>query len=123
MKEAISDEVSLNVFLQFDAYNKEIEFYMKILPKYNAKLRELNADQMFPEAFGVCEQRKILILEDLSTKGYQIDSVGSGFNILQTQAILQKMAIFHAIGAVLHEEDADIFTNIKYGTLSNSLVD
>lgn len=115
VKEAISDEVSLNVLLQFDVYDKEILFYAEIAPKINQKLKELREPELFAELFGACKSKNILILEDLSKKGYQVMPPTRGFNLAETKAILKKLATFHAINAVLQNEQPNIFEGFKYG--------
>lgn len=118
VKEAISDEISLEAFLQFNAYDKEIEFYDEIVPKINEKLQFLGEPKLFPESFGSCKSKNVLILEDLSVKGYEVQPSTQGFDIFQTKFILKKIALFHAACAVLKEERPDIFANFKYGLLN-----
>lgn len=115
VKEAIADEVSLNALLQFDVYDKEILFYTEIAPKINQKLKELGEPELIAQPFGACKTRNILILEDLSAKGYQVRSPTNGLNYAETKAILKKVATFHAINAVLQEEQPNIFAGFKYG--------
>lgn len=115
IKEGITNDVLLEAFHQFDAYDNEMEFYAKIVPKFNAKLTELGELDLVPEPFGVWPEKNILILEDLSVKGYQARSPQQRLNMPETKAILQKAATFHAICAALHEEQPDIFANFKTG--------
>lgn len=117
MKEPVTDELALSTFLEFDAYHKEMEFYAVVAPEFNEKLKQLGESELFPEAFGVCKQRNILILEDLSEKGYKSRAAAHGLNIAETKAVLRRVATFHAVGAVLQEEHSDIFANFKYGEL------
>lgn len=122
VKEAISDEISLEAFLQFNAYDKEIEFYEEIVPQINEKLQYLGEPKLFPEPFGSCRSKNVLILEDLSVRGYGVQPTTQGFNIFQTKFILKKIALFHAVCAVLQEERPNIFANFKYGLLNNLLI-
>lgn len=115
MKEAVTDELALDAFLEFDAYHKEMEFYDKIVPKFDAKLKQLGESELFAEAFGVCKKKNVLILEDLSVKDYKSRPAALGLNVTETEAVLKKVATFHAICAVLQEEQPDIFANFKYG--------
>lgn len=121
MKEAISDELALIAFLEYDAYHKEMEFYDTVLPKFNVKLQQLGEPELFAEAFGVCKDKNVLILEDLSVKAYKSRPAALGLNVAETQAILKRVATFHAICAILQEEQSDIFQNFKYGELKCSL--
>lgn len=115
MKEPITDEFAVTALSQFDVYNKEIEFYSEVAPKFNQKLKELNEGELFATPIGVCRKRNILILEDLSAKGYRMLAKKDGFNFIEAKIILRKVAIFHAICAVLQEENAGVFANFKYG--------
>lgn len=81
----------------------------------NEKLNVLNESEMFPKVYGVCKSRNIVILEDLSVKGYHVLPATRGYNLSETKLILRKMALFHAICAVLQEEQSDIFAICKYG--------
>lgn len=99
-----------------DIYNKEIEFYNKIAPKINKALRKLNeSSQLLAESYGVSKEHDTIVFEDLKTKNYCISSIFRGFNFEEAKAVLEKAAIFHAINAVLQEEQPDIFENFKYG--------
>lgn len=117
IKEGVSNELLLNAFHQYDVYDNEMEFYEKIVPKFNEKLKDLGELSMVAEPFGVWPQKNILILEDLSAKGYHARSPAQGFNEPETKAVLRKIALFHAIGAVLQAEQPHIFYHFKSGTL------
>lgn len=116
IKEGISNEALLNAFQQYDVYDNEMEFYGKIVPKFNEKLKELGEPELFAKQFGICAEKNILILEDLSAKGYQARSPAQGLNEHETKAVLRRTAAFHAIGAVLQDEQHDIVANFKKGT-------
>lgn len=118
VKEGVSDELSLKILLEYDIYNKEMEFYGEIVPKFNEKLKLLDEPSLLAEAFGVCKQRNVLILEDLSVLGYKSRSGADGLNANETKAVLKRLATFHAIGAVLQEEQPNIFASFKYGALN-----
>lgn len=120
IKEGVSNEVILNAFHQYDVYENEMEFYGKIVPKINQKLKQLGESDLVPEPFGVCAERNILILEDLSPKGYQARSPAQGLNGHETKSVLRRVATFHAICAVLQEERPDIFANFKKGTFKTT---
>lgn len=115
IKIAFPDENALDVSLQQKMYDKEIEFYAEIAPKVNKKLQDLDEPQLLAECFGVCKTRKIIILEDLSANGYVTLPIQQGYNISQTKKILKRLATFHAVCAVLQEEQPDIFANVKSG--------
>lgn len=119
VKEGVSNETVLNALDQYDVYDNEMEFYEKIAPKFNRKLGELGEPELLAEPFGVFAKKNILILEDLSAKGYRPRSPAQGLNECETKAVLQRAAAFHAIAAVLQEKQPDIFANFKKGTFSS----
>lgn len=123
IKEGVSSEAILNAFEQFDVYDNEMEFYEKIVPKFNQQLRRLSESDLLPEPFGIWREKNILILEDLSAKGYQARSPAQGLNMHETRAVLQRAATFHAICAVLQEEKPDIFANFRAGKLKIQSID
>lgn len=113
---AVSEE-TVDTFADYNVYDREMEFYGDIAAKISRKLKELGEKQLLPETIGVCKQRKIMIMEDLDAKGYGVLPAQPGYNIVQAKAILKRMATLHAIGAVLQEENPDIFRNFKSGQL------
>lgn len=115
VKVAIPDGPILDIYMKFNVYHKEMEFYDKIVPKFNEKLKQLGESDLFAECFGVCRQRNVLIFEDLSAKGFKSRNPSHGLNADETKAVLKRLASFHAIGAVLQEEQSDIFTIFKNG--------
>lgn len=121
---AVSEE-TMNAFSNYNVLDKEIEFYGDIAPKINEKLKELGEPQLLPEIFGVCKTEKIMVMEDLGAKGYGILHGQPGYNISQAKAVLKRMAVFHAIGAILQQEQPGIFTsskNFKCGKLTELLI-
>lgn len=107
MKEASSDAHSSY------ASSKEIPFYEEIVSKFNDKLDDVGEPELFPEVFGVCKEKNLLIFGDLSSKGYQV--LNRGYSIPEAKSILKRMAVFHAVSAVLQEEDPNIFVNFNSG--------
>lgn len=118
VKTAVPGEFAFEALAANDIYNKEIEFYSKIAPKINQKLKKLNeTDQLVAEPYGVCNANNAILFEDLCSKGYGIASVLRGFNFEEAKIVLKKAATLHAIHAVLQEEDPNIFENFKYGKI------
>lgn len=116
VKAAVAGELALKFMTASDVYNKEIEFYNKIAPKINNTLRKWNeSSQLLAESYGVSKEHGTIVFEDLKTKNYCISSIFRGFNFDEAKAVLEKAATFHAINAVMQEEEPDIFENFKYG--------
>lgn len=101
---------------------KEAEFYSQIAPKINKSLIHLDEPkQLIPNSYGVCTANNALLLEDLTMKSYCTSSICSGFNLNEAKIVLQKVATFHAINAVLQQQQPNIFDNFKYGSLQNEI--
>lgn len=112
----MSDGIAFEVLSAHNVFNKEIEFYGQIVPKISQLLAQLNeTDALIAETFGVCTINKAMLFDDLAPKGYILSSIQNGFNISESKSILRKLAMFHAICAVLQENQPNIFHNYKYG--------
>lgn len=116
----VSDEKALEVIRGFNAYTKEIEFYSQLAPKINVALGRLNATEPFiANCYGVCPTRDVILLEDLAVKSYCL--LKQFFNFDETKFIFERLASFHAINAVLQQQQPNIFENFKYGTWNNEI--
>lgn len=117
LKIPVSNETAFAVLAANNVYKKEIEFYNQIVPKINAALEQLNeTKELFAKSFGSCLINDALLLEDLTVKSYCISSVYRGFNFDEAKIVLKKLASFHAINAVLQQNQPDIFENFKHGS-------
>lgn len=118
MKAALSSGIAFETLAAHKVFDKETEFYDKIVPKINELLDKLNeSDDLVAETFGVCKVNRVMLFDDLTIKGYGVASIQQGFNLEEATAILKKLAIFHGICAVLQEREPDIFANYKHGEL------
>ena len=82
-----------------DIHGKEIFFYKEVLPQMQVVL----GDNLFlaPKYFySKGEPEKIIIIEDLLVKGYQIADRVTGLNFDEAKIVLEKLAGFHAASAV-----------------------
>lgn len=111
-----------NALTNFDVFEKEAQFYEKLAPKINEKLTALNEPQLLPVCYGICRERRVMVIEDLCAKGYKKLHGPNKCNIVETRAILKRMAVFNAIGAVMQKEEADIFVNFKSGSFNKNFV-
>lgn len=122
VKTAVMGEFALETLSANDIYNKEIEFYNNIAPKINKQLAKLNDNQqLIALPYGVCTENNAILFEDLSAKAYNISSVHRGFNFNEATIVLKKAATYHAINAVLPENQPEIFKNFKYGKFKLNL--
>lgn len=118
LKTALTDGVALESLLAHNVYDKEIEFYNKIVPQINQLLSKLNqSNKLVPEIFGICKEKSMMLIDDLYQKGYRLAPIQSGLNMAEAKAVLKELAVFHAICAVLQENQADIFANFKHGNI------
>lgn len=117
LKIPVSDEKALAALSANNVYEKEIEFYGKIAPKINATLAQIQeTKQLIANSYGACPVNDALLLEDLAIKSYCTPSVYRGFNFEEAKIVLKKLASFHAINAVLQQNQPNIFENFKYGS-------
>lgn len=99
-----------------NVYAKEMEFYERIKPKLETILKDIRPKvSLFPEILDICKVNSAIVIEDLSVIGYSIPSLRPGINIETAQAILRKLALFHAGSAALQQQEPDIFANFKHG--------
>lgn len=118
IKTALTGELAFDILSECDVYDKEIDFYVRIAPRIKLLLKQLNeTDQLLPGTYGVCEQNKAILFEDLAMKGYRLLPVQRGFDMQAAKMILKKAATLHACCAILQEQQADFFGNFKHGKL------
>lgn len=122
LKLALSSGIASEKLSSLNVYGKEIEFYQKIAPKFESLLREnkqlIDAELLLPKVYGFCDVNNALLIEDVSPLGYRIGPVRQGFNAKEAEIILQKVALFHAAGAVLQEREPDIYANFQKAMLT-----
>lgn len=107
LSQAISD---------FDIYGKEIEFYRDIAPQLQNSLKHLNEiSRLTAVGYGVDKEESVMLLEDLVASGYRMISVQDGLDMNGAKLVLKKIAAFHAISAILQQDNPNIFKNFKYG--------
>lgn len=112
----MSSGIAFECLSSHNVFNKEIEFYGKIVPKIKTLLNQLNEpNELIADTFGVCTINKVMLFDDLTPKGYGMASIQQGFNLSEAKFILKKLATFHGICAVLQEQQPNIFENYKHG--------
>lgn len=115
-KETLCDEYAFDTLSGLNALDKEIDFYNQIAPKINELLRNLNeTDSMLPKIYGICKAQNIILFEDLLTTNYSTLPVRKGYDMNSTKVIFKKAAAFHAINAVLQQNEPNIFENYRDG--------
>lgn len=103
-----------------NVYEKEADFYDIIAPEIRQLLRNVNeTEQLLPETIYINKANHAMIFDDLVSKGYRLMPLQPGFNKLEAQMILSKMASYHAAGAVLKVQKPKIFEKEMYYTRGN----
>lgn len=116
IKTSVSGDFAREALLSHDIYNKEITFYKCIAPKIEEMLARLHdANQLIAMPYGVCRTNNAILFEDLSVKGYCIESIHRGFGFDEAVIVLKKAATFHACNAKIHEITPTIFDNYRHG--------
>lgn len=85
-------------------FPKEIAFYQEILPRFEGLYKEQGIEIRFaPKYFNLPEfqnaDKNAIILEDLTSKGFSLQSRLKGLNLHYTENVLRKLAEFHAVSA------------------------
>lgn len=116
LKTSLTAGFAYECLLAHNVYNKEIEFYGKIVPQINRLLCQLDdSDDLVAETIGVCDVNKAMLFEDLTMKGFRMASIQQGFSRAEAKIILRKLAKFHASCSVLQANQPGIFANYKHG--------
>lgn len=104
--------------------DKEMEMYETILPRIQALLSKANYhEKICANTYFVSKKHHAMVLEDLAVSGYRMDRNKAGFDMIHAKMVLSNLARFHAAGAVLQENQPDIFRNFKHGKISSILGD
>lgn len=112
--------IAVDSLLAHNVYDKEMEFYRKIVPQINHLLSRLSDPHaLVAETFGVCNANKAMLFEDLTMKGYRLASIKNGFSLADARIVLRKLAIFHGCCSVLQANQPNIFANYKHGQYEN----
>ena len=97
--------------IKFNAFNNEIEFYKEIAPSLKNFIDESDADIEFdiPEILFAeeCDDRAIIILEDLVAAGYRQERDGNGNRYLSKEKIIlavESIAKIHATSYALQNK-------------------
>ncbi|XP_016932432.4 uncharacterized protein [Drosophila suzukii] len=87
-------------------FDKERQTYGQYIPEFEQMYREAGKDITFgPRYYEAKNQpeEELIVLEDLGKRGFKNLDRQSGLDILHTEAILEKLAQFHAASAVRFE--------------------
>lgn len=95
-------------------YSNEIYFYDKICPAYAEFLREKGIEDGFrnvPKCYGTSD-KKIIALENLKTKGYQLCDKTKPLNGKYVDLVFKTFAKFHAIAYAFKDQELERYLEL-----------
>ncbi|XP_052846842.1 uncharacterized protein LOC128258898 [Drosophila gunungcola] len=100
-----------DVLIHYGVYTREMDIYDQILPQLAQMVRQELKDprKLFAATMNVDRQRDSIIFEDMSLDHYKVACRRKKLNLEHTHLVLEKLAKFHAAGAVLSERQPGIF--------------
>ncbi|KAH8267232.1 hypothetical protein KR026_008599 [Drosophila bipectinata] len=100
-----------DVLKHYGVYTREMDMYENVLPQMTDMLRNELKDsrKFFAGTINVDRSRNSIIFEDLALEHYKMASRKKKLDLEHTHLMLEKMASFHAAGAVLAERQPGIF--------------
>lgn len=116
VKSEVDGDFSSKALREMNLFEKEMEFYNKIIPKMNSLLDQLTeTEKLFAETFYVSKTKSAIVFEDLRDRNYGVKRSKEGFDLEHTKACLVKLAQFHGICAKLQENEPHIFKKFEHG--------
>ncbi|KAK7597948.1 hypothetical protein V9T40_014904 [Parthenolecanium corni] len=94
---------------RLDVYNREITMYEKVIPRINKYL-----DKSLAPAHLYTTDSKILVLEDLTARGYVSGEKLALLNLAETKSVMKAFAHYHSASHKLYVEDPGILENFLY---------
>lgn len=120
-KVARNDGHKFDLLSELGAHEKEIDFFDNIIPKMEFYLPLNEEDPILPAIYGICKQRGVILMEDLLSRNYSNKRTDELFNVDEAKWVLKKVAAFHAVAAVLQEEQANIFDCYRDGLINQKM--
>ncbi|KAH8247225.1 hypothetical protein KR038_000429 [Drosophila bunnanda] len=106
-----SKDPAAHVLMHYGIYTREMDMYEKILPQLAVIVKgELkDSRRLFAGTVNVDRERDSIVFEDLSLEQYKVACRLKKLDLEHTHLVLEKLANFHAAGAVLAERQPGIF--------------
>jgi len=100
-----------HLLFNYGIYTREIDMYEQILPRLAGIVRDELHDsrKLFAATVNVDRERDSIMFEDLSLEKYKVACRVKKLDLEHTHLVLEKLADFHAAGAVLAERQHGIF--------------
>lgn len=109
---------AIKYLVDMQVSEKEIEMYQKVMPRMKQLLHISGySNKIFADTYFVSNINQAMCFEDLSVSGYGMVQHLNGFDMMHAKMVLSKLAKFHAAGAVMQEQQSDVFKNFKLGIL------
>ncbi|XP_041564911.1 uncharacterized protein LOC108143947 [Drosophila elegans] len=111
IKTTFTKDPAAHVFIKYGVYTREMDMYQRILPKIGKLVKEEIQDprRLFAGTVIVDRETDSLIFEDLTLEHYKVACRVRKLDLEHTHLVLEKLAEFHAAGAVLAERELGIF--------------
>lgn len=115
-REGVSEELSYIIKFppedealmgEFNAFPKEIEMYEKIVPGFEAILKEAGLDvKLGPTCYGIFEEagKSVIVMEDLVKAKYTVLDRVVGLDATHAKLAVEKLALFHAASIIYYEK-------------------
>lgn len=101
----IKTEPSNEMVSMMELFPKEMEMYEKIIPAFEKLYKDVGEIVQFaPNCIATgSEPIEYLLMEDLTKQNYRCEDRLTGLDMIHMEAILEKLAKFHAASAVYYE--------------------
>ncbi|XP_065722039.2 uncharacterized protein [Drosophila suzukii] len=112
LKTTFADKDPAAILLaDYGVYTREMDIYEQILPHLSKMVRDEIKDsrKLFAATVDVDRKRDTIIFEDLSLEQYKVACRLKKLDLKHTHLVLEKLARFHAAGAVLAKRKPGIF--------------
>lgn len=100
LKSSLEDELMSEISETYSTFQRETAVYKNIAKDGEKLLKSIGDDTIFAPNSVYCDE-KVIVLEDLSVRGYKTGDRKERLDLNHLKATLTKVAKFHAVTAVL----------------------
>lgn len=113
-------DIRTKVMEKSNLYPREIHAYSELLVKVEELLKSINDEtQLSPRCIYTTDTpKKLLVFEDLSEQGYQMNDRKKGLDLDESILCLVKLAKLHACSIILHDRDPTIMNMYREGIIT-----
>lgn len=111
----IKTEPSNEMVTMMEFFPKEMEMYERIIPAFEKLFKEVGEIVQFaPNCIATgSEPIEYLLMEDLTKQNFRCEDRLTGLDMIHMEAILEKLAKFHAASAVHYENVCTFYTKLN----------